>query len=223
MTVENKEVNNQSLLTPGQRLKHIRSVLRLSRAYLQEKYGLPEVTLKSWENGTTKLTSTGAQRCVEAYRNEGIIVSEEWILEGVGLDPKSTITVSHYFATPTNQDLPIEDEEISMVKDANLFKESHSNAVIMIVSNADMRPFYLPGDYIGGRLRNLDKIETAVNKDCIVYLRNGEKFFRRLVKDTLGYYNLTCLNPSETTSEPVLYNVEIESVAPVIWHRWKDE
>ncbi|WP_154699524.1 hypothetical protein, partial [Legionella pneumophila] len=112
---------------------------------MQEKYSLPEVTLKSWENGTTKLTQSGAQRCVEAYRNEGLIVSEDWIMEGIGLDPKSTVTVSHYFAIPTNQEISFEDDELAMVRDANLFKESHPNAVVMLVSNDDMRPFYLPG------------------------------------------------------------------------------
>ncbi|MBA2652578.1 MAG: hypothetical protein H0U73_09980 [Tatlockia sp.] len=221
MTRDTIEINKD--LSPGQRLKHIRSVLHLSRSYLQEKYGLPEVTLKSWENGTTKLTLSGAQRCVEAYRSEGLIVSEDWILEGAGLDPKTTVSVSQYFSTPTTLGLPIEDDEISMIKDANVFKESHSNAVLMIVSNDDMRPFYWPGDYVGGRMRFNEKIESAINKDCIVYLKNGERFFRRLIKNTSGGYNLTCLNPNEITTEPVLYDVDIESVAPVIWHRKKDE
>jgi len=209
--------------TPGKRLKHIRSLLRMSRAYLQEKYGLPEVTLKSWENGTTNLTKSGAERCVEIYRSEGLIVSEDWILEGNGLEPTATITVSHYFATPSNKDLPIEDDEIAMIKDANSFKESYANAVILIVSNDDMRPFYRPGDYVAGKMRFSTNIDDGINKDCIVYLKNGERFFRRLIKNSSGGYNLTCLNPNENTAEPVLYDVDVEGVAPVIWHRWKDE
>lgn len=213
---------NKKLNSSGDRLKHIRVLLRVSRAYLHEKYGIPEVTLKSWENNTTKLTKSGAQRCVEIYRNEGMIVSEDWILDGIGLDPKATVSVGHYFATPTNKDLPLEDDEISMITDANLFKESHLNSVIMIVSNDDMRPFYKPGDYIGGKMRKGDQLSGLINKDCIVYMKNGEKFFRRVIQNSNGNYNLTCLNPNENTSEPVLYNVKIESAAPVIWHRWKD-
>jgi transcriptional regulator with XRE-family HTH domain len=212
----------QKINTAGARLKHIRSLLRVSRAYLLDKHGIPEVTLKSWENGTTKLTKTGAERCVEIYRSEGMIVSEDWILEGVGIDPKITATVSRYFSTPTNIDLPIEDDEVAMVRDANLFKESHSHAVIMIVSNDDMRPFYKPGDYIGGKMRHGEDVANAINKDCIVHIKSGDRFFRRLIKNSLGAYNLTCLNPNENTSEPVLYNVDIDYVAPIIWHRWKD-
>ena len=217
-------ITEQELSTRGKRLKHIRALLRVSRSYLQEKYSLPEVTLKSWENGTTKLTEAGAGRCIEMYRNEGLIVSEDWILEGVGLDPKITANVSHYFATHSNKNIPLDDDEVAMVRDANIFKESYPNAVIMIVSNDDMRPYYWPGDYIGGKMRyGLDNIESLINKDCIVYLKNGERFFRRLIRNSVGGFNLSCLNPNETTSEPVLYNVEIEGAAPVIWRRWKDE
>lgn len=208
---------------PGERLKYIRSLLRVTRAYLQEKYGLPEVTLKSWENGTTNLTQTGAKRCVEIYLNEGMIVSEDWIMEGIGLDPTTSVNVSRYFATPTDKELPIEDDEICMFRDANTFKESHPGVVIMIVSNDDMRPFYKSGDYIGGKMRFGKAIDSAVNKNCIIQLKNGDRFFRRLIKNHMKHYNLTCLNPDETTAEPVLYNAEIEGAAPVIWHRLKDD
>lgn len=194
----------------------------MSRSYLQEKYGVPEVTLKSWENGTTKLTKSGSQRCVEMYRLEGLIVSPEWILEGVGLDPKQTVVISDYFATPAKVQLPIEEDELAMMRDANAFKESYPHSVVMIVCNDSMRPFYCPGDYIGGKIRSGDAIATAINKDCIAYLKDGSRFFRRFIKNSNGGYNLTCLNPDEGTPEPVLFNVEIDSVAPVIWHRRKD-
>jgi len=213
----------QKLTTSSERLKYVRSLIRVTRAYLQEKYGLPEVTLKSWENSTTKLTRSGAKRCVEIYLNEGVIVSEDWIMEGVGLDPTISVKVSQYFATPTHKELPTEDDEVCMFRDANAFKESHPGIVIMVVSNDDMRPFYKPGDYIGGKMRFKEDINTAVNKDCIIHLKNGERFFRRLIKNHTDGYNLTCLNPNETTAEPVLYDVEIDGAAPIIWHRWKDD
>lgn len=113
----------RELKNSGEGLKHILALLRVSRAYLQDKYGLPEVTLKSWENGTVKLTFTGAKRCVEIYRNEEIIVSEDWIMGGVGLDPTASVNVSKYFATPTNKNLPTEDDEVCIFRDANTFEE----------------------------------------------------------------------------------------------------
>ena len=110
-----------------------------------------------------------------------------------------------------------------MIRDANEFKEKYTQAVIMMVSGDEMRPFYKPGDYVGGKMRFGEEIATVVNKDCIVHLKNGHRHFHRLIKDTQGRYNLTCLNPNENMPEAVLYNVEIEGAASVIWHRWKDE
>ena len=75
---------------------------------------------------------------------------------------------------------------------------------------------------MGGKIKKGEDIALAVNKDCIVHLENGERFFRRLVKNSKGNFNLTCLNPNESTTEPVLYNVDIVEAAPIIWHRWKD-
>jgi len=184
---------------------------------------MPEVTLKSWENNTTKLTPVGAKRCVEIYLSEGIIVSEDWIMEGIGLDPTVSVKVAHYFATPSHKELTNEDDEVNMFKDANAFKESQPGIVIMVVTNNDMRPFYKPGDYVGGKMRFGKSIYSAVNKDCIVHLKNEEQFFRRLIKNHSHGYNLVCLNPSETTAEPVLYDVKIKGAAPIIWHRWKDD
>jgi transcriptional regulator with XRE-family HTH domain len=215
--------STKGLSSPGERLRYIRAMLRVSRSYLQEKYEIPEVTLKAWENGTNNITSTGIKRCIEAYKQEGLIVSEDWILEGVGLDPTSQLTVGRYFSIPTQKDLPVEDDEIAMIRDANEFKEKYSNAVVMLVSNDEMRPFFKPGNYVGGKMRFGNAIEAGINKDCIVYLKNAAQYFRRLVKNPKGGYNLACLNPDINTEEPVLFNVEIEGVAPVIWHRWKDE
>ena len=213
----------KKLATPADRLKYLRALLRLSRAYIEEKYAIPEVTLKSWENATAKLTLNGLRRCVEAYKSEGLLVGEDWILSGTGLDPTASLSVSHYFAKPTNKDLPIEDDEICMLRDANEFKEKYPNAVIMMVSSDEMRPFYKPGDCVGGKMRfNKEAIFSLAGKDCIVYLKNGSHYFRRLVKDLHGRFNLTCLNPDENTAEPVLYHVDIEGAAPVIWHRSKD-
>jgi transcriptional regulator with XRE-family HTH domain len=215
--------NNIALTSPGERLKYIRSLLRLSRSYIQEKYGLPEVTLKSWENSTANLTTLGIKRCMEVYRSEGMIISEDWIKEGVGLDPKQTITVSQYFSSPQDTNSLSEgDDEFCMLREAHFFKDNDPKAVIMIVSNDDMRPFYFPGDYIGGKMRYGQQIETAVNKNCIIQLKNGSIMFRRLVKNFSGGYNLVCLNPNETTSEPVIYDADIDSVAPVIWQRTKN-
>ncbi|EKD71855.1 MAG: hypothetical protein ACD_46C00083G0005 [uncultured bacterium] len=218
-----KPSKKQSLSRPGNRLRHLRALLHVSRAFLEDTYGIPEVTLKSWENGTAKLTSVGAKRCVAVYRAEGLIVSENWILSGTGLDPIAAVTLNQYFSEPIKKNISAENDEICMIQDANVFKKSYPNAVVLIVSGDEMRPFYKPGDYIGGKMRYAKDIKNAINKDCIIHLKDGSHFFRRLIKNNDGGFNLTCLNPNENTLEPVMFNVKIEGAAPIIWHRWKDD
>jgi hypothetical protein len=214
----------RNLETPGSRLKHIRSILRLTRAYIEKQYKLPEITLKSWENGTIKLSRNGVRRCVAVYKSEGLIVDEGWIADGKGLDPTVRLSVGHYFSMPSDANLPVdEDDEIAMMRDANDFKNRYPNAVVMIVSNDEMSPNYEPGEYIGGRSRKVSELEGIVNRDCIVCLKGGGQYFRRLWQDPFGRYNLSCLNPVGKTSEPVIFNVDIEWAAPVTWVRKRDK
>lgn len=220
----------RNLETPGARLKYLRSILRLPRVYIEKKYKLPEITLKSWENGTIKLSKSGVKRCVAVYTGEGLIVDEGWIAEGKGLDPTARLTLGHYFSMPSDVSLPVdEDDEFAMIRDADDFKKRYPNAVVMLVSNNEMSPYYKSGDYVGGILRKGQALETAVNRDCIVHLKQeGGQYFRRLVhgkfndQSESGYYNLSCLNPAGETTEPVIYKADIEWAAPVIWVRKKD-
>lgn len=215
----------RNLDTPGVRLKYLRSILRLTRAYIEKKYKLPEITLKSWENSMVKISKNGIKRCVAVYKSEGLIVDESWIADGKGLDPTVRLSLSHYFAMPSeNPGLLVDaDDEVAMMRDAQEFRDRYSNAVVMIVSNDEMSPHYRAGDYVGGRLRTNRELDAVINKDCIIYLRGGGQYFRRLFKDSLGRYNLACLNPMGRTSEPIIFDADIESAAAIIWIRRKDE
>ncbi|MDD4893172.1 MAG: hypothetical protein PHH73_04150, partial [Candidatus Rickettsiella isopodorum] len=75
----------------------------------------------------------------------------------------------------------------------------------------------------GGRLRYSNEFDKILNKDCIIYLKDGCQYFRRLFKDSLGRFNLACLNPMGRTAEPIIFDADIESAAAVIWVRRKDE
>lgn len=220
-------LNNKSQLsTPGERLKYIRELLRVSRAYISERYGLSADTLTAWENGKSKLTEKGLMRCMEVYRQEGVVLSKSWILTGEGLDPKLSVALGKYFnsSEPTETSEVVDDHEL-MYLEADYFKNSAQNSVIMIVSNADMLPLYSPGDFVGGRFRFHKNIAECIGKDCIIQTISGERYFRRLaLGNTPKKYNLVCLNPAwGGNPEPVLFDVEVESVAPVIWHRRADK
>ncbi len=221
--------------TPAERLKHIRKLTRLSRPYIKEKYRLSEATLKVWENGIAPLTEKGLQRCINIYRKEGVVLSKEWIMTGEGLPPNISVNVGHYFAgglqyprrdndlviKDLDKPLPyLKDDNACMLREASFFKESYSNAVILMITNDDMEPTYRIGDYVGGRFRYGQDIDSVLRRDCIVRLKDGRNILRRLFKsNTTGHYNLACMNSQPSTDEPIMFDVEIEAAAPVIWHR----
>jgi len=208
-------------LSPNERLRSIRERLRLTRTDLFERYGLSSETLKSWENGKLKLTEKALKRCIDMYRNEGVIVSKSWLLHGEGLDPRMSFELNQYFSESELSDNSQDNDEMLMLKEADAFKKTTPNAIVMLVSTDEMLPYYHPGDYVGGRLFDSEKAKNLIGYDCLVVTTTGEKYFRRLVSphqdDT---YNLACHNPGlGNAAEPVLYDIQIKHLAPIIWHR----
>ncbi|MDQ8039556.1 MAG: hypothetical protein REH83_04030 [Rickettsiella sp.] len=214
----------RNLDTPGARLKYLRSILQLTRAHIEKEYKLPEITLKSWENGTNKLTENGLKRCIAVYQSAGLIVDENWIISGEGLDPTVRRSLEHYFSMPSDVKLPVEeDEDLAILNEVDKFRNLYDGAVAMLVTNDEMSPYYEPGSYVGGILnKEASDWEKLVGKDCIVFLKDGGKFFRRFYQDSLGRYNIACVNPTTEAAQPVIYVPDIDGVAQAIWIRKRD-
>ncbi len=210
--------------TPAQRLKYIRTLLRLTRPYIHEKYELSADTLNAWESGRIKLTDKGLERCLKIYNKEGAFVSKSWILTGEGLMPKLSLSLSGYFDSAINGEESegiLNDEESIILSEIEFFKKTRPTATVMLVSRDDMLPLYSKGDYVGGHFRSGEDLKDCLGRDCIIETYEGERYFRRLSNlSSDGVCNLVSLNPnSEGNLEPVLFNVEIARAAPVVWVR----
>jgi len=138
-----------SASSPGDRLKQIRQLLRLTRPYIQKHYRLRDPTLKSWENGLLPLTAANAERCIQIFLSEGMVVSVDWILNGVGFPPILQQQLSHTFSWSATHLANDKNETLCMLRDADMFKQQYPDAITFFISTNDMRPFYRPGDYIG--------------------------------------------------------------------------
>lgn len=233
-----RKINNIDIekTTPSERLKYIRLKTRLSRSEIQNKHKLSEATLKAWENGAAKITEKGLKRCINIYRKEGVVLSKEWVMTGEGISPKLSVDIGKYFASDLQYPLRNEEGKIQeqstkykkddttrMVREASYFKESYPSSVILMVTNDDMEPVYQIGDYVGGIFRYGENIKEALKRDCIIRLKTGEDMLRRLFEGNINkHYNLACINPLPTSEEPILFNIEIEAAAPIIWHRMPD-
>jgi len=229
---------SEIIIQQAQRLKHVRDMLRLNREYIEKKYRISAATLKSWENALTKITEKGLKRCINMYRQEGILLTREWILYGTGLSPRISLDIGKYLASelqyPRHENVSeglkvmdntgvsynTNDETAFILREATFFKESYTDSVALAVTNDDMEPVYQIGDYVGGIFRYDKNIISANKRDCIIRLSSGELLLRRLFINNNGQKNLACINPLPSSSNiPILFNTSVECVAPIIWHR----
>lgn len=216
--------------TPGDRLRLIRRELNLSREEIEKRFGLSAETLKAWENGKVGLTEKGMKRCVALFRDLGILVTREWLMNGEGLDPRLGRGIEDLFRNPEaslQEDGPLPDDLELLLREVEFFKHSSPNATVMLVTGEEMLPKFAPGDYVGGRLKTAEYFEQAIGKDCIVITKAGDKYLRRVARNAPNEpYQLVCHNPLwGRTQHPVLVlNAdEIDKVAPVVWHRRKED
>lgn len=215
------------MITPGKRLKYIREhLVKLSRAQVQEKHGLSQDTLAAWENEKITITEKGIDRCIKIYNAENLIFSKEWLLTGEGLSPNFSFELNRYFKHSPSEWQEIQvDDHFLLAKEIEYFRSLTSNSITALVSSDDMLPLYSSGDYVGGRLKSKKELENCIGKDCIIRTKDQAAYIRRLAKGKdKQHFNLVCINPQwKGNAEPVIFNVEIESAAPIIWHRRMDD
>lgn len=224
--MQSENINN--IKTPGDRLKYVReALLKISRADVYKKHGLSQDTLAAWENGKIQVTEKGIERCIKIYNSENLMLSREWLLTGEGLGPQFSFDLNRYFKTANTEESSEKlEDNVLLAKELDFFRSSTKSSVTGIISSDDMLPLYSRGDHVGGRFRYGNDIENCIGRDCIIKSKDGGIYIKRLAKGSEpNKYNLSCLNPNwnDWNSEPVLFNVEIECAAPIIWHRRADD
>lgn len=88
----------------------------------------------------------------------------------------------------------------------------------VVVRGNSMAPRFKDGEYLGySRSRGLDP-DRCVGVECVVQTRDGRKLVKVLERGRKrGTFNLVSVNDSVPTER----DVELEWVAPVVWHRLK--
>ena len=193
---------------------------------ISNKYGVGLSTLKFWENGYGNgLSKKGAAKIITIMRQNGVQCTLEWLLYGVG--PKPQLQDVQYGKAQAGGDSLILREdaakyEILVAEELELFCQHHANSVVMTVSDDGMQPYYSQGDRIGGLyVTTAVEIKAMAGKNCIVETIDQQILCRRFIKNpNTDLYNLFCVNPLTTVIEPILYNVGLTKIAPII-RVWK--
>lgn len=200
----------------GERLRRIRRYLKLSRADIQQRYGIPAPSLQNWEdckgNG---LTEKGARRLASAFQTEGVACTAEWLLYGLGQDPlANTYNEAADLTTSPNATQDPSTQELAY------FHRINPNAIHAILPDNLMQPYYQQGDIVAGKLYFADQIDTLHNNHCIVQTIDGQVLVRRLLKsNSPHHFDLQVFQGKNHQPEITHTNITLLSAAPIIWIR----
>ncbi|MDF2867123.1 MAG: hypothetical protein K0S11_593 [Gammaproteobacteria bacterium] len=213
----------------GNRVRILRTSLRLSRRAFSEKYGIRRGTLQNWEDGRYGgLTEKGAMQLLEIMRSEGLYYSIEWLLHGVGEDTQIAKVYDAVIPRPVKvQDLPLErlvyQESAFINEELALYcRHYHPDVIDLCLPDDKMAPYYCQGDVVAGRKRYKQDIAKLIGQICIVQLSDGRVLLRELQASLPANYYQIGYFKIEQADASKIQAVELICAAPISWHRRHD-
>ena len=157
--------------TLGDRITYCRSSLFLTRKELSDLWtGASIPTISRWELDSVRIPMKKLTSLIEFFTNKGLIVSQEWLLEGTGILP--FLLRDDKFDEPDFDSLAQE-----KLLDIN---RQVKNFVFGQAKNNFLSPFIKYGDYIGGinYIHNYESISNFLMGELI--------FFKKISNITVG-------------------------------------
>jgi transcriptional regulator with XRE-family HTH domain len=213
--VEKQIDTKSSPQAKADRVRSVRAMAGFSRREMQEKYGINGNTLSGWERGIhTGLSKKGALQLIEMLKDKNIACSLDWLLHGIGSGPQQLSGPAANFI-----EIDADSEKKSIHEEITVFRKHHPNTMDLIVQDNTMTPFFNKGDYVMG-IQHKQSFHRYIGLDCIVELISGEILLRKLAKGRVdNRFSLICTNLDPNSLEQNQYDVEIASLAPVIFIR----
>lgn len=204
--------SDASAIKRGQRLKQLRQLAKLKRDELAHLAKVSKASISYWENASlSELSQSGAEKVVRAIQEKkGIDCSVEWLLFGIGMQPRiKNLSSQNNLGNTVN----------TLNQEIDLFL-SNAGTVMFQITSSTMRPVFEIGDIVGGLWTTP---EICINKELICIVEFNNQLQARKVKqgETEGKYDLSYLSFTDQLNEPFeIKNIELKAVAPVI-RVWK--
>src|SRR3989339_565468 len=204
----------------AERLKRLRNLANLSRKELCQLSGININTLIGWEVGRYGgLPADGAEKVIRYMSQKGVQCTLEWLLHELGSGPKA---VTDYLIANDEDHLSqsksldvVSHTEKSILHELVYFRKQFPRAISLLVEDDGMMPYYHMGDYVAGIKYQPPQWQSLVGLNCIIQRENRELILRNFRAGSgKGLFNLICLNPQTTVSQPILYNEKILNAAP---------
>lgn len=206
------------------RLRKLRNMANLTRDNFCENGKIALASLKRWELAYYGgLPVDGAKKIIDRVGREGIVCSLEWLLHEIGnppiINPSFRKGLTPLEPLSSSENSSASNEEKLITNELLLFRQNHQHTIDLKIIDDGLFPKYKIGDYTAGIIMPVAAIEQLLYQDCIVQLGNGQVLLRNLRKGSLpNHYSLVCTNEQTTAKEPLLQNVEITAIAPVLRH-----
>ena len=217
----------ETLNSSGERLRRARILAGIStRREFEEKHKISANTLQGWEQGKNPLSQKGAKRIIAALKQEGLICTTEWLINGSGMPPRPFETLNAGIREELREDFSLIEsniqEEKAIYSEVQLFRKNNPHSIVLTISDDSMEPYFKIGDYVGG-IQLLDhEVNSYIGKICIVELENNFIIPRYLQKGKdSNRYTVSSTNPNASSSPLNIYNTKVISAAPIVWHRRK--
>jgi hypothetical protein len=220
MTIETMLGNSDLLALKKERCERallIRHYLHKPRSYFEKKYQIKQSSLQNWEMASlhsSGMTDYGARTLSRVYQNEGLPVTVEWLMYGIGESP---IPIpSHHLPNRFDQ----KNNPNDIAAELKTFHQIHPHAVHHIIQDDAFSPWLMPGDYVAGSWLFESAIQKVLNYPVIANVESGEITARLLKINTKNQtYCLTCSNAQSKIPELHLTQNQLLAVAPIMWIR----
>ena len=154
--------------TIGERVCYCRNLLGLTQNEFAILFNISKPTVARWELNIVETPHKKIKLLVQFYLQHNLLVSEEWLLLGIGIEP--------YLASTADKPILNFDEVTFKIFNSLRF-DNESLDLYQITSNF-MNPIIQYADYIVGE-KNSNK-ESLNNKVC---------FFEKQTEINVGIYN----------------------------------
>jgi len=209
------EIEQQSDIARGQRLRAARELAGLTATKLAEIAEVSRCSVSYWENAHVGLTRKAAEKIIAALLKEGIRCELGWLWLGEGHEPVYNAQENmnkNLIADANREDkINIYNPISSLEREIALFLSLNPNAVAAKLEDDLMLPLFLSTDIVGGIWRN----PTLVSNGQVCIVKVGSILRVRKIKKTKKGFEISHLHP-KSTDYLKSKDIDFSVVAPVI-------
>jgi transcriptional regulator with XRE-family HTH domain len=206
--------------TPGTRLRTLREALNLTREEFCHIHKMSYSTLRALENSGLELTPKHANKLIDAFKREGIICTEEWLLKGIGPFPIPGLIDEDIHQEQPSTSPYLYQPKKALIREIDFFQRNNPDALVIQVADDTMYPFFHTKDYIGGIKVDVPVKQVHYGQPCIVNLQDGQQLTRILYPGTQdNLFNLGYPYPADLNKHPFIINVPLTAIYRIVWHR----